>query len=241
MRPMTLALLALTACTTTDVALQPDSGSGPADVPPAECPAPAGKLTIYAIPPPLALDWSTPNKLLGSVLASRSAAADLVKAGGAAMTHSIGHVNLQLDCGDLSIALTGQTDVGGGEWHAASDGAGLLLRDSAGVMDAMPDGDPTETAADIAARQASGHLARISFVVNRPMCERLKAFVDTYEAQGAYRHYDGAFRARRMEGAGCAIFGAIHAHWPCAELRVADRGLREGMLRELSAEILGRA
>ena len=41
--------------------------------------------------------------------------------------------------------------------------------------------------------------------------------------------------------AGCAIFSAIHAHWPCAELRVADRGLREGMLRELSAQILGRA
>ncbi len=32
---------------------------------------------------------------------------------------------------------------------------------------------------------------------------------------------------------GCAIFAAIHAHWPCAELRVADRGLREGMLREM--------
>jgi len=32
---------------------------------------------------------------------------------------------------------------------------------------------------------------------------------------------------------GCAIFSAIHAHWPCAELRVADRGLREGMLREM--------
>jgi exopolyphosphatase/guanosine-5'-triphosphate,3'-diphosphate pyrophosphatase len=38
---------------------------------------------------------------------------------------------------------------------------------------------------------------------------------------------------------GCAIFSAIHALWPCAELRVADRGLREGMLRELAAE--GRA
>ncbi len=35
---------------------------------------------------------------------------------------------------------------------------------------------------------------------------------------------------------GCAIFSAIHAHWPCAELRVADRGLREGMLREMAAE-----
>jgi len=35
---------------------------------------------------------------------------------------------------------------------------------------------------------------------------------------------------------GCAIFTAIHAEWPCAELRVADRGLRDGMLRELMAE-----
>lgn len=34
---------------------------------------------------------------------------------------------------------------------------------------------------------------------------------------------------------GCAIFSAIHAEWPCAELRVADRGLRDGMLRELMA------
>jgi exopolyphosphatase / guanosine-5'-triphosphate,3'-diphosphate pyrophosphatase len=32
---------------------------------------------------------------------------------------------------------------------------------------------------------------------------------------------------------GCAIFSAIFALWPCERLRVADRGLREGMLREL--------
>jgi exopolyphosphatase/guanosine-5'-triphosphate,3'-diphosphate pyrophosphatase len=34
---------------------------------------------------------------------------------------------------------------------------------------------------------------------------------------------------------GCAIFSAIGALWPCERLRVADRGLREGMLRELAA------
>jgi exopolyphosphatase/guanosine-5'-triphosphate,3'-diphosphate pyrophosphatase len=34
---------------------------------------------------------------------------------------------------------------------------------------------------------------------------------------------------------GCAIFAAIYALWPCAQLRVADRGLREGILRELLA------
>ena len=34
---------------------------------------------------------------------------------------------------------------------------------------------------------------------------------------------------------GCAIFAAILALWPCTQLRVADRGLREGILRELLA------
>jgi exopolyphosphatase/guanosine-5'-triphosphate,3'-diphosphate pyrophosphatase len=38
---------------------------------------------------------------------------------------------------------------------------------------------------------------------------------------------------------GCAIFAAIHRLWPCAQLRVADRGLREGMLRELLRDVQG--
>jgi exopolyphosphatase/guanosine-5'-triphosphate,3'-diphosphate pyrophosphatase len=32
---------------------------------------------------------------------------------------------------------------------------------------------------------------------------------------------------------GCAIYSAIYETWPCEMLRVADRGLREGMLRDL--------
>jgi len=36
--------------------------------------------------------------------------------------------------------------------------------------------------------------------------------------------------------AGCAILEAIRRRWPCERLRVADRGLREGMLVELMAE-----
>jgi len=35
--------------------------------------------------------------------------------------------------------------------------------------------------------------------------------------------------------AGCAILEAIHRKWPCPRLRVADRGLREGILVELMA------
>lgn len=36
--------------------------------------------------------------------------------------------------------------------------------------------------------------------------------------------------------AGCAILEAINRQWPCARLRVADRGLREGILATLMAE-----
>ena len=196
-----VALLAVAACTTE--AADP----GPPPTEPFSC-APAGKLTVYAIPPPIALDWSTPNKLLGTVMQSRTAAKALVASGGAAITHSIGHVNIELDCGDDSVPLTGQTDTGGADWPAATDGAGLLLRDSPGALDHMDIGDPAETVADIAARQASGHLTRISFVVPRETCKRIKSFVDEYVARLSYLHYDGAFRARRFEGAGCAIFGA---------------------------------
>jgi exopolyphosphatase/guanosine-5'-triphosphate,3'-diphosphate pyrophosphatase len=36
--------------------------------------------------------------------------------------------------------------------------------------------------------------------------------------------------------AGCAILEAIVRLWPCETLRVADRGLREGILASLMAE-----
>jgi exopolyphosphatase/guanosine-5'-triphosphate,3'-diphosphate pyrophosphatase len=41
--------------------------------------------------------------------------------------------------------------------------------------------------------------------------------------------------------AGCAILDAIHATWPVARLRVADRGLREGILGELVGQSLDEA
>jgi exopolyphosphatase/guanosine-5'-triphosphate,3'-diphosphate pyrophosphatase len=36
--------------------------------------------------------------------------------------------------------------------------------------------------------------------------------------------------------AGCAILEALLRVWPCERLRVADRGLREGILATLMAE-----
>jgi hypothetical protein len=55
------------------------------------CPAPAGKLTLYIIPPPTPLDWSSPNGLLESAAASATAGQALVSAGKVALAHEIGH------------------------------------------------------------------------------------------------------------------------------------------------------
>jgi exopolyphosphatase/guanosine-5'-triphosphate,3'-diphosphate pyrophosphatase len=45
----------------------------------------------------------------------------------------------------------------------------------------------------------------------------------------------GAERADLMLP-GCALFSAICRVWPAPSLRVADRGLREGMLRQMAGE-----
>jgi len=125
------------------------------------------------------------------------------------MSHEIGHVNLELDCGGTSIPLTGQTG-GGEEWVSGADGIDILFRDYPGSLNEMTDsiGDNADTVADIAARQASGKLTRIKFVVNQQMCQRLADFHAQYVTTQAYTHYDALMRPRRFQGAGCAIFGA---------------------------------
>ncbi len=209
MKTLMLTLFAVAACAEPMAETVVDDPPAQDPLPPGECPAPAGRLTIFALPPPVSLDWSSPNALLDTVQDSRTLGAELVDQHVVAMAHSIGHVNLELDCGEDSIPLTGQTNIDGNDLDAVTDGAGLLLRDTAGALDHMPDiGDNAETIADIAMRQRSGMVSRISFTVNQAMCKRIKSFVDEYTAREAYKHYNGSFRARRMEGAGCAIFGA---------------------------------
>jgi hypothetical protein len=178
----------------------------PAD--PASCNEPvAGKLNIYMIPPSTALDWSTPNKLINTAIRSEISESILTGLGQAQLTHSIGHVNVELECGEDSIPLTGQT----GDtvsWKAAVDGFGLLLRSFPGHLNDQPEGGRDDMREDIRLRTENGLLAKMSFLVNANTCRRVKSFYKAYEESGAYKRYGGDFRSRRFEGGGCAIFGA---------------------------------
>jgi len=176
----------------------------PAD--PTSCPGTpvAGKLTLTLIPPPIDLDWSTPNRLIGGAIRSEIAAGALERSGKAALGHSIGHVHVELECGANSIPLTGQTG-GSGSWQSALDGFGTLLRTFEGSMDAS---NAAKVREDVRLREANGLLSRMSFLVNEGTCKRVKQFHDEYVARRTYVKYGGHFRPRRFEGGGCGIWGA---------------------------------
>ncbi len=63
----------------------------------------------------------------------------------------------------------------------------------------------------------------------RELCARLAAMEFNERAAAPCIGPDRA----NLVLAGCAILEAIHSHWPCPRLRVADRGLREGILIDL--------
>lgn len=63
----------------------------------------------------------------------------------------------------------------------------------------------------------------------RALCSRLSRMEHAARAASPCIGRDRA----NLVLAGCAILEAVHTVWPCPRLRVADRGLREGMLLDL--------
>jgi hypothetical protein len=209
-----VAGLAVACSTSTEGSITSDSElNSPAWTPhrpadPTSCNEPvAGKLNLYMIPPSTPLDWSTPNTLINTAIRSEISESALKGFGLVAIGHSIGHVNVELECGEDSIPLTGQTG-DTASWKATVDGFGMLLRDFPGHMNAQPEGGHDAMLEDIRLRLQNGLLAKMTFLVNASTCKRVKSFHDEYVKRGAYQRYGGDFRSRRFEGGGCAIFGA---------------------------------
>jgi hypothetical protein len=162
---------------------------------------PDGVFTLYLIPPPGALDWTTPNSLLDSMLASQAIASRQVAAGQAAKSHSIGHVYVGLECSGADIPVTGQTDDGASELKGALDGMGVLFQRYPGNLDAAADAQN-----DIDKRTSSGLVRMMKFKVRHDTCTHLAGFLAEYVRREAYKNYGSQYRPRRWEGAGCSAF-----------------------------------
>ncbi len=71
-----------------------------------------------------------------------------------------------------------------------------------------------------------------TWMVSAQVTEMIDALVDMSFEQRVQNPCIGHDRADLVL-AGCAILVAIQNYWPCQRLRVADRGLREGLLTEM--------
>jgi hypothetical protein len=161
-------------------------------------PAHSDELTVYFIPSPSGIDWSTPRSMIQDVL--------VAQVGGKA--HSIGHVNIRIDCPTLGrTVLTGMTSEGNTEERELlferGYGLGILFHTFLGRLDRENEIEP-----DLRAMARERRLTSVRFAISTPTCARLLEFYDGFVARGDHLKYGLPNRPRYGEGAGCSAFGA---------------------------------
>jgi len=161
-----------------------------------------GKLTLWVYPSPVGIDWSSPSSLGWSAVKNELAPSRY------SFKHSIGHVNVQLDCGARSV-VTGMTSSGSSVEAKAllseKIGLGVLFRDFAGELESRE-----KVEAQIPERLKGGAFSHLTFAISDATCERLLEFHDGFEARGYSGHYGLPLRPRWGEGAGCSAYATAY-------------------------------
>lgn len=163
----------------------------------------AGTLTIYAIPSPHGVDWSTPKTLTWSAARNNMSPE----------THKIGHANIHLRCGSaegddrdyeiLTGMTTGEDDPTMRMLKHEGYGLGILFATVPGRLESQ-----NEVSRDLHDRFGSGRVNFMQFRISAATCGRLADYVTQYQARGYDRAYGLPNRPRHGEGAGCTAFAA---------------------------------
>lgn len=152
-------------------------------------------LTLYFIPSPHGMDWSTP----GSV--AKSAAKNKFSF----KSRFIGHVWAEVRCNDEHV-LTGM--VGSrfdyfNQLLIQNKGMGILFHSFEGRME-----DKSAIMSEMPELIEAGRINYARFILSESNCKRLVTYAREYEKNNIGRYYGLANRPRYGEGAGCSAFGA---------------------------------
>lgn len=153
-------------------------------------------LTIYFIPSPLGMNWSSPAKIASSALFNRLSF----------KSHFMGHVFVELQCGDKK-ELTGMVGKNFDyltQLLVHNRGLGVLYHSFDGHLE-----DKADVEEELKDFTASG--SRINFVqyiLNDGQCARAQTYLTEYREKNVGRYYGLANRPLHGEGAGCSAFGA---------------------------------
>ena len=156
-------------------------------------------LKLYVFPTPYSYDWTTPQQLAKSVIKNSILPSKYnYKA-------SIGHVAVELKCGDQFYALTGMSakDKTENNRRVLKDkiGLGIMYYPIEGTLQTAD-----QLNQDIAERLGSKDISWIQYQINELTCHRLKTYLTIYRNENLDRVYGLVFNPRKKEGAGCSAF-----------------------------------
>lgn len=152
------------------------------------------ELTLYFIPSPLGMDWSSPVNLTFSAVKNITQF----------KPRFMGHVFVELKCGE-NHELTGMTSKTFdyiNQLIIEGKGLGILYHSFAGTLE-----DKNLVQAELQTYLKSGHANFGRFLLNDQQCQRATQYLQEYRKNNVGRHYGLANRPRYGEGAGCTAFG----------------------------------
>ena len=161
----------------------------------------ANRLTLYFVPSPKGLDWTTPQSLAKTTLKNELAISP------AGQKHSIGHVYEEIECGTYHRFI-GMTSTGSKQERNAifkqKVGLGVILIKYIGRFNTNE-----EAITDLNKMERKGRSNFMSFNVSDTTCKRLMDYVDEYQNRKLDQIYAGLnYDALDGEGSGCSSFGA---------------------------------
>jgi len=159
----------------------------------------SNKLKLYFFPSPDDYNWSSPQKLARSVIKNTLLPSKYD------YRAAIGHVAVELKCGDNYHALTGMS------MKNKKEDDQLILKDKIGlgILFYPMEGklqDEYEIRRDINERMGTKDISWIEYRINDLACHRLRTYLTIYRNENLDNVYGLVFNPRKKEGAGCSAF-----------------------------------
>ncbi len=153
------------------------------------------ELTLYFLPSPVGLDWSSPKGLVWSALKNRLKDSN----------RFIGHVFVEYKCqqGSELTAMTAKTFDYFQQIVFEGRGLGVLYHSFEGRLETKE-----ELAPELKKLLDEGKVSFARFTLNEGHCERLTTYLREYRGHRVERHYGLVHRPLYGEGSGCSAFGA---------------------------------
>ena len=168
------------------------------------------ELTLYFIPSPAGMDWTSPKSIAWSALKNRFSFEK----------RYLGHVFVELKC-DGNTELTGMTAESFDPIYQLAverRGMGILFHSFPGAMEEKEKIQP-----ELNELLKNGKVNFTRFLLNPGQCQRATKYLHEYREKNVGRHYGLANRPRFGEGAGCSAFGESFLN----VLDIMDHDMRE--------------